>query len=97
MVKLRQSCENTMLVEKTTHSGSLAGGQPGGSLPVRCWGIHREPVLGEKPSGSLATVVPCLRNYAVTNSLHESELCKLLTEKLDVLLVQCPAVTVTKL
>lgn len=86
-----------MLVRKTTDSGSLAGRLPGGSRPVRHWGVHQEPVLGEKPTGSLATVVPCLRNYAVTNSLHESELCKLFTEKLDVLLVPCPAVAVTKL
>lgn len=84
-------------MEKTTCSGSLAGRLPGGSLPARHWDIHEEPGFGEKPMESLATVVPCLRSYVVTNSLHESELCKLLAEKLNVLLVQCPAVTVTKL
>lgn len=84
-------------MERTACSGSLAGRLPGGSLPVRHWDIHKEPVFGEKPTESLATVVPCLRSCVVTNSLRGSELCKLLAEKLDVLLVQCPAVTVTKL
>lgn len=60
-------------------------------------GNSEEPVFWEKPMGSLAAGVPCLGNYVVTNSMRESELCKLLAEKLYIVLLQHPAVRITKL
>lgn len=60
-------------------------------------GDSEEPCFGEKPMGSLAAGILCLRNYVVTNSVRESELCWLLAAKLCIVLVQHPAVRVTKL
>ena len=63
-------------------------------------GNSEEPAFWEKSTGCLAAGVPCLRNYAVTNSVRESELRKLLAEKLHIVLIvllQHPAVRVTKL
>lgn len=60
-------------------------------------GDSKEPRFWEKPMGGLAAGVLCLGNYVVTNSVRESELCKLLAEKLCIVLMQHPAVRVTKL
>lgn len=74
----------------------MGGRLPGGSLPVRDWEQWGACFLGQT-HGKLADGVPCLGNHVVTNSMCESELCKLHAEKLYIVLVQDPAVRVTKL